>query len=868
LKANEFLAKAETVHQEGISAFRAKPTCVTCRQARRPKRSVLLLGRYRRHEGPMKEIISALLKAGWGVRHVYEDRQAPLWNIDKLVAEMDPKPVAVTRWEEAGWVFTNRQWREACRWCYENAIVPMQIDFGYWDHYKTIILDAYDKNGENSIKKHWPNLSPVPRWQDADEVALAYRDRQAESWKRAGELGPVPGTEPGYILVYLQGSAYASVLPGPHPNMYDDWVARCQKEITSRGERVVWKYADIHKRIMPEAHVGFGRRVEPGRGIPELNARLLRYAKHSVIVTSSVSNEAVLRGLPVVACGKGWHSGLGVFAEARDWADLVWTPVVDHAARGKWINWWIQRQRPIERFPEQLERVLWETKPTKRTCFTIGCGLGNLIMAMPTIKGLAQHTGGRVHIASMKSMPKGYRDIAVEQDRFVSGASKELPLLEDFDTVTGAAWSAYVPPDIPEEVYSIPPGPDSRLPREPIADAVALRRAGYGGILPSTRLEICAPAPRTLPAAYVVVGMDCTDGKTWSKRRWPHWERFAQLWAGRVPLVFLGKTPAPWAKNYGIDLIGMTEPHRAAAIIQQAEAYVGIDNGLSHLAGATRCPALVLYGPTTSLESGPWFGGLTALAADIPCRSCFGMVQWDTCQHNRCMEQLAPETVVEALEKVLNLRGQPLRDLTAQEQTRARLTRANRTHFGPFQDLEEIRAVWPIIEELRPQRIVEIGTRHGGWCYLMAPICAEGASFVTVDTEQTDAYALMKQQLMLEGYGLTTIVADSQQEETAEAVRCALNGAPADLLHIDGRHRESFVLRDWELYSKMVRPGGVVLFHDADPFRRSSGVYRAILRIQTEKRHTDRVYRWRGVWNAHVVSDRHRMGIYVAEMKP
>ena len=39
-----------------------------------------------------------------------------------------------------------------------------------------------------------------------------------------------------------------------------------------------------------------------------------------------------------------------------------------------------------------------------------------------------------------------------------------------------------------------------------------------------------------------------------------------------------------------------------------------------------------------------------------------------------------------------------------------------------------------------------------------------------------------------------------------------------DLLLIDGAHDEQAVRRDWNDWSKFVRPGGVVVFHDARLF--------------------------------------------------
>ncbi len=71
-----------------------------------------------------------------------------------------------------------------------------------------------------------------------------------------------------------------------------------------------------------------------------------------------------------------------------------------------------------------------------------------------------------------------------------------------------------------------------------------------------------------------------------------------------------------------MDLIGSTTPIQAAGNIAEADAYVGIDNGPSHPAAAVRTPSVLLYGPTTTLQNGPWQGSVTALSADVPCRPC------------------------------------------------------------------------------------------------------------------------------------------------------------------------------------------------------------------------------------------------------
>lgn len=56
--------------------------------------------------------------------------------------------------------------------------------------------------------------------------------------------------------------------------------------------------------------------------------------------------------------------------------------------------------------------------------------------------------------------------------------------------------------------------------------------------------------------------------------------------------------------------------------------------------------------------------------------------------------------------------------------------------------------------------------------------------------------------------------ADSHDNSTLEHLKSLLGGGSIDFLFIDGDHTYEGVKRDWEMYSPLVRPGGLVAFHD------------------------------------------------------
>jgi len=58
------------------------------------------------------------------------------------------------------------------------------------------------------------------------------------------------------------------------------------------------------------------------------------------------------------------------------------------------------------------------------------------------------------------------------------------------------------------------------------------------------------------------------------------------------------------------------------------------------------------------------------------------------------------------------------------------------------------------------------------------------------------------------------ILGNSHKEESKEQVRKLLEENQLDLLFIDGDHKSSGSMRDYEMYSEFVRPGGFIVYDD------------------------------------------------------
>ena len=58
---------------------------------------------------------------------------------------------------------------------------------------------------------------------------------------------------------------------------------------------------------------------------------------------------------------------------------------------------------------------------------------------------------------------------------------------------------------------------------------------------------------------------------------------------------------------------------------------------------------------------------------------------------------------------------------------------------------------------------------------------------------------------------------DSNEKSTFHKLKEILNGKEIDFLHIDGDHNFNGVKIDFEMYSPLVKKGGIIAFHDIIP---------------------------------------------------
>lgn len=145
--------------------------------------------------------------------------------------------------------------------------------------------------------------------------------------------------------------------------------------------------------------------------------------------------------------------------------------------------------------------------------------------------------------------------------------------------------------------------------------------------------------------------------------------------------------------------------------------------------------------------------------------------------------------------------------------------------ISPIQKPEEIVRLLELLRSDPPATVLEIGTDRGGTLFLWTRFAAPDALLVTVDIRKVlgrlgrrGPFARIRSSFERASQRIEFVdECDSHHAATVERVRSALAGRQVDFLFIDGDHAYESVKRDHELYAPLVRPGGLIAFHDISP---------------------------------------------------
>jgi predicted O-methyltransferase YrrM len=149
-----------------------------------------------------------------------------------------------------------------------------------------------------------------------------------------------------------------------------------------------------------------------------------------------------------------------------------------------------------------------------------------------------------------------------------------------------------------------------------------------------------------------------------------------------------------------------------------------------------------------------------------------------------------------------------------------KLSRESIKRRGAIQHIDELTQFACAVRSLQPWRILEVGTAQGGVFWLLCRLAHPDATLISVDLPSDSRFsggiAKLPELAAMKSSGQTVhaILGDSHSQGVLDQVKALLHGESLDLLFIDGDHTYEGVMSDYEMYGPLVRPGGLIAFHD------------------------------------------------------
>lgn len=164
-----------------------------------------------------------------------------------------------------------------------------------------------------------------------------------------------------------------------------------------------------------------------------------------------------------------------------------------------------------------------------------------------------------------------------------------------------------------------------------------------------------------------------------------------------------------------------------------------------------------------------------------------------------------------------------------------------RCNIRPSQEREEITEFLQVLSRYKPETILEIGTANGGTLFLFAKISNPDAKLISMDLPNRypenrmrlhKTFATNTQEIII-------LHQDSHTPKALHRVKNTLEGQMLDCLFIDGDHSYYGVKQDFNMYSPLVRKGGIIALHDICPSKLTRGVAKFWTEVRNKYKHAE-----------------------------
>jgi hypothetical protein len=288
-------------------------------------------------------------------------------------------------------------------------------------------------------------------------------------------------------------------------------------------------------------------------------------------------------------------------------------------------------------------------------CLGDGCGLGNLLQALPAVQamhergnicdlflsgfvydGIADVVRGQPYVRDIYENTYENREdmydvciVSFLSDHRVDNAKKYVKLTRDWEKR-----SEYGQYCRAAEQYG---ATDFKRPRLTIA---------------ARHFDLKAPS--------VLLHAGCTNRKYWERRKWNRYEELTDLLLKDGFHVYCCGTGDEQVNHPAVAAYTNLPIQETAALIQQCDLFVSNDSGLMHLAASLEKKQVAIFTATSDKKSGPYYNPHARVERPaLACYPCYGNDKaWNECAHWRCRDAITVSEVHDLIRKMASEESQ------------------------------------------------------------------------------------------------------------------------------------------------------------------------------------------------------------------
>ena len=154
----------------------------------------------------------------------------------------------------------------------------------------------------------------------------------------------------------------------------------------------------------------------------------------------------------------------------------------------------------------------------------------------------------------------------------------------------------------------------------------------------------------------VLLHAGCTNRKYWERRKWTHYKELVDLLVNDGFHIYCCGKGDEKIDHPGVTSYNDLPIQETAALINQCDLFLSNDSGLMHLAAALRKRQIAIFTASSDRKSGPYYNPhARVIKPELACYPCYGNDRaWNQCANWKCRDSITFDKVHDLIKTMLH----------------------------------------------------------------------------------------------------------------------------------------------------------------------------------------------------------------------